>query len=271
MGGIAVFETFRHQGEHLKAFRPFLRQHRQDDLGGGIGVGSRLMVVQVDTQMRGNRPEVVRRQVGPHGAGNRQRAEIVAGKGNVVVPEQRPHHPHVEPRVVRGEQRVLEIWTEFRKHGIERRCASNMLVRDAVNADEILPEPAEPFRRFDQTLHAARDFARFDHREAEGAGADAALIGGLEINDGYFHACDSFSHAACQGQECGRQWENSGRLWVEIDRCGQNMKGGDRDANRLKWNQADSGRVESARCLRAVLRETPSATAVWLRLQPCLS
>lgn len=150
------------------------------------------MVIQFDAQMTGDCPEIMRGQIRPDHTGCRERAEIAAGIGYAVVAEQIAEHPHVENGVMGGKQRVLEMRTEFLKHGVEARRVSDSLVRDAVNADKILPEPADALRRLDQPLDTGRDLAGLYNRDTDGTRAGGIVVGGLEINDGDFHACADY-------------------------------------------------------------------------------
>jgi hypothetical protein len=54
---------FRHYG--IATLEPFLLQHSQDHAGGGVRVRSFMMVIQVDTQMTSDRPEIMRGQLRP--------------------------------------------------------------------------------------------------------------------------------------------------------------------------------------------------------------
>ena len=53
-----TLEPFRKRADHLISVHPLLLQHGQDHAGGGVRVRTCMMVIQLDTQMTSDRPEI---------------------------------------------------------------------------------------------------------------------------------------------------------------------------------------------------------------------
>lgn len=154
------------------------------------GVGLGVVVVQVDAEVGGEGAEPVVRQAGPGLAGKLEGALMAdARRGKLKVLQQGVKHPQIEAGVV-GDDEVgrLQMTQHLGGDAAKLRLVAHIGPGDAMDVlGPFLEEPAVAPGRLDQPVGRGDQFTIFKDGEAEGAGAQRAVVGGFEVDGDDFH------------------------------------------------------------------------------------
>ena len=150
-----------------------------------------MVVVQVDAEVGGEGAEPVVGEVGPGLAGKLEGALMTdAGRGKLKVLQQGVKHPQIKAGVV-GDDEVgrLQMSKHLGGDAAKLRLVAHVGPGDAMDVlGPFLKEPAVVPGRLDQPVGRGDQFSIFKDGEAEGAGAQRAVVGGFEVDGDDFHA-----------------------------------------------------------------------------------
>ena len=170
----------------LTAFPDDCRKHAS----GRLGIIQCVMVPESVADVTGHGAELVVGQFRPCSSGRLACAEgRKARAGNSEVAEGAVEFSDVELGVVGNDEiGICQKWEQFLSDRRELRRIQNVLVRDAVDLDEILPEPAMSARWTNQPVAGFHQLPVHKHRNPRRANARVRVVRRLKIKAADFHS-----------------------------------------------------------------------------------
>lgn len=149
-----------------------------------------VVVVEFDAEMGRHSAELVVGQVGPGLAGEVKGALMLeAWRRNINVLQQGVQHMQIEAGFVGDDEVGLgEVGDDFGCDAAELGLVANVEPADAVDVSSpFFDEPAVTFGWLDEPVRGCDEFAVLKESEAEGAGAQGAVIGRFKVDGEDFH------------------------------------------------------------------------------------